>query len=450
MIKEHHEHKITIEEVEDAINEVYLLIDPGIIRIILATVLANRLGMSDKPVWLLILAGSSAGKSALLDIVIKCGKWIHPIDTLTTNTFASGLRGGETETSLLHKANKGVLVFKDFTTLTSMNEEGLRDIMGQMRAIYDGSFNKKTGNNVDIDWKGKIGIIAGGTRAAAQKMRQFSEQGERFINYNIDVADSKEMAIRAMKNVKDMKSKEEGLRDIVAEFINYKLSSVSADELVVPEKIILKMIDIADFATQARSPVTMDKKDPTMVAFVGDREQPSRMAIQYANLALALMILCGEKELSEKNAQIIYKSALDSIPVERRMVLSVLAKYREGSTKAIAQKLHYSTYIVRGWCNQLDALKLLTRSSVNSKDVWYLNDNLKGLICEYDGIEQVDEVMIESETEDLEYGSAYIEEEQAYDNSLYKIDDDDFNSFVAPTQAPLIDIPDPTDTPEKE
>jgi len=172
--------KITIDEVEKAVNEVYLLVDKGIIRIIIATVLANRLKLSEKPVWLLILAGSSSGKTALMDIIRNCGKWIIPVDALTTNTFASGLKRDE-ETSLLHKASDGILVFKDFTTLTSMNEEGLREIMGQLRGIYDGTFDKKTGNNVDVTWEGKIGIIAGGTGAAARKMRQFSEQGERFV-----------------------------------------------------------------------------------------------------------------------------------------------------------------------------------------------------------------------------------------------------------------------------
>lgn len=384
------EKDITIEDVEKAINEVYLLVDPGIIRILLATVIANRLKLSDKPIWLLILAGSSSGKSAMLDVINDCGPWIVPIDSLTTNTFASGLKKDQ-ETSLLHKANDGIIVFKDFTTLTSMNEEGLREIMGQLRGIYDGSFNKKTGNGVEVNWTGKLGIIAGGTGAAAQKMRQFSEQGERFINYRINVADSKELTFRAMENVTDGKIKEERLRQIVGQFVNQQLRKVDGASTTISLELKTQMIDISDFATIARSPVTMDKKNPSMVSFVGDREMPARFAIQLANIAIGMNIVSDERELSNINALTIYKTALDSIPVERRMVLRVLAEYRQASTKAIAHKLHYASAIVKGWCNQLDSLKIITRESNGTTDIWTLKDEYKDVLCKYENISSVDE-----------------------------------------------------------
>ena len=342
-----------------------------------------------------------------------------PIDSITTNTFASGMKRDE-ETSLLHKANNGILVFKDFTTLTSMNEEGLREIMGQLRGIYDGSFNKK---------KGKIGIIAGGTGAAARKMRLYSEQGERFINYILNVADSKEMAIRAMENVVSLREKEEHLREIVASFVNQRLESVNKDELFIPKDIKLRMIDIANFATQARSPVTMDKKDPTVVAFVGDREQPSRMAMMLANIATALMIISDERELGALNAQILYKTALDSIPVERRMVLKVLAEFRQATTKSIAVKLHYDTTIVRGWCNQLNSLKMIDRiaKGKGNSDTWALKDEYKKVMCQYENIVPVDEIL-DNEEDYEEVESAYITNEQVSDAELEKIKFD-FNQF---------------------
>jgi hypothetical protein len=412
---------MTIEELEEEIRKIYLLADVGIIRMILATIVGNRLNLSAKPIWLLILAGSSSGKSAMLDIVSSCGKWIVPIDAITTNTFASGLKRDE-ETSLLFKANNGVLVFKDFTTLTSMNEEGLREVMGQLRGIYDGSFNKKTGNNVEVDWHGKIGIIAGGTGAAARKMRQFSEQGERFINYIMKIAEPKEMTRRAMKNAASLKEKELELREKVSTFVNERLNMATIEGLEIPEEVIDEMIEIANFATLARSPITMDKKDPTMVAFVSEREQPMRMTMMYANLATALMVLSDEKQLSPLNASILYKSALDSIPVERRMVLSILAKYREANTKAIALMLHYDTVIVRAWCNQLCALKLIQRTKggkgKGSGDIWKLEQEYKDVMCKYENIEAVDEMLEAQEDDDEEWGSAYITEAQRNDPLL--------------------------------
>ncbi len=383
------ERQITIEEVEEKIKDVYLLVDVGIIRIVLATVIGNRLGLSDKPIWLLLLAGSSSGKTAIMGIIDKCGPWIVPIDTLTTNTFASGLKR-DNEVSLLWKANNGVLVFKDFTTITSMNEEGLREIMGQLRSIYDGEFTKRTGNDADVEWKGKVGIIAGGTIASQRKMRQFSEQGERFINYVIDVADSKEITRKAIGNQKNLKAKADELADMVAEFVNQKIETIDKDLLIIPPDIRESMIDVADFATRARSPVTMSKKDPTMVEFVGDREMPPRMAMMLTSIAIALMVIAQERELSRFNAQILYKTALDSIPVERRIIMSVLAKYRDASTKSLAHHLNYPTLTIRAWCNQLNALKMIDRESRGGNDMWTLKSDYKSTMCKYEGIVEED------------------------------------------------------------
>lgn len=424
---------LTIEQIEQKINDVYLLVDPGIIRIIIATVLGNRIGLSDKPIWLLLLAGSSSGKTALMSIIDKCGNWIVPIDTLTTNTFASGLQRDQ-EVSLLWKANNGILVFKDFTTITSMNEEGLREIMGQLRSIYDGEFTKRTGNAMDVEWRGKVGIIAGGTIASQRKMRQFSEQGERFINYVLDVADAKEITRKAMGNQKHLKEKADELAEMVGKFINDKVATVDKEGLEIPFEIKEAMINVADFATKARSPVTMSKKDPTMVEFVGDREMPPRMAMMLGNIAIALMVISNETVLGKKNAQILYKTALDSIPVERRIVLSVLAKYREASTKSLAQHLNYPTTTIRAWCNQLNALKMIDREAggagKGSSDRWILKSEYKRVMCEYENIEDIDTVLEGGEDiDDDEFDNAYVDINDKADDELLKEVKFNFDQF---------------------
>ncbi len=342
--------KITIEEVEKAFDDLYLIEDKGVIRIMLATVIANRLFLEDRPVWLLLLAGSSSGKTAILQTLDTAGEWIVPIDTLTANTFASGLQRSE-ETSLLHKANRGVLVFKDFTTITSMQEDALREIMGQLRAIFDGSFNKKTGNGQNIDWKGKIGVIAGGTIAVQRKMRQFSENGERFINYCIAQPDARAMTERAVSNQENFKVREEFLQQIVKDFITQMISTGSGIKFKMPEKVKDELIDAADFCTLARSPVILDKKTGR-VSWVPEREMPSRVAIQLINLGKSLMLMSDEKELSSRNAKILYQCAFDSIPTERRLVMKVLTKYKSASTKNLAIHLNYPTDPVLSWCAQ--------------------------------------------------------------------------------------------------
>lgn len=412
--------QMTISELEREIQEVYLIEDKGIIRIILATIIANKLGLSSKPVWLLVLAGSSSGKTALLQTLDRIGDWIIPVDTLTTNTFASGLQRSE-EVSLLWKANQGVIVFKDFTTITSMNEEGLREIMGQMRAIYDGSFDKFTGNGADIHWQGKIGMIAGGTIATQRKMRQYSEQGERFINYVMKAPDSKAMTRRAIGNQKGLKEKEEYLQVQVASFVNSRLEKVQKGELTISKDIQEQMVEVADFCTLARSPVTTDPKTGR-VEFVPDREMPPRVAMMLTNIAVALMIICDEEELSDGNALILYKSAMDSIPVERRLILRLLAQYRGATTKSLAIKLNYPTAPIQNWCNQLNARGIIIRAGTSgSSDVWKVKDEYKKTLLTYENIVSLDIDLEPSEEELMNNGLTNMDE--GFGEAYYGNDD---------------------------
>lgn len=390
---------VLLKDVEKAIKEVYLIEDNGVIPIMLSTVISNKKNKNDKPVWLLLLAGSSSGKTALLQTLDQIGEWLIPVDTLTTNTFASGLARSE-EVSLLHKANNGLLVFKDFTTITSMNEEGLREIMGQLRGVYDGSFNKKTGNGKDVNWVGKIGVIAGGTIAVQRKMRQFSEQGERFINYSIRQPDSIEMTRRAVNNQKDLKQKELELSKIVAEYVNGILENKEAIDLTLDEEFKEKMIQVADFATLARSPVILDKKTGK-VAWVPEREMPARVAMQLTNLGSTFVIMVPEHKLLNEHKLILYKCALDSIPAERRLVLKILTKYQSASTKNIAIHLNYPTDPVASWCAQLNALKMVERVAKGdgNSDAWILKSQYRKVMSEYEQIEMLHESLTPTKDE---------------------------------------------------
>lgn len=418
--------KITIELVEEEVKDIYLIVDEGVIRVILATVIGNRMSLGDKPIWLLLCAGSSTGKSALLQMLEKTGSWIHLIDTLTTNTFASGFKANDKENSLLHKANNGVLVFKDFTTILSMNQDGLKEIMGQLRGIYDGTFDKKTGNNSDVVWNGKIGIIGGGTIAIQRKLREFSENGERFINYIFKVPDAKAMTKKALKNQGNLKQKEAYLANLIGAFINQKLQEARKLDYSIPENIEDEIIDIADFCTMARSPVIMNKHDPEVVEFVPDREMPPRMAMMLKNMAVAMMHMSGESELSYTNAKILYKIALDSIPVERRLLLRLLASYRCATTRSIAIKLNLTTNTVRAWLAQLDALKMVKRIEGSKYDIWELKGEFKVVMQRMDEVTWLDM--------DLEDDDGYDERPNVYTGSLDKDADEEilrqvFESF---------------------
>jgi len=72
----------------------------------------------------------------------------------------------------------------DFTVMASMRREMRGEIMGQLRRIYDGNFEKKVGTEITKCWKGKMTMIAATTPIIDKYTSIDASLGERFIQVN--------------------------------------------------------------------------------------------------------------------------------------------------------------------------------------------------------------------------------------------------------------------------
>lgn len=406
----------TIEQLEDEVSKVFLIVDRGVIRVLVAAVIANKLKLD--AVWLMLVAPSSGGKSELIS-ALNGLKFIHPISDVTMNTFASGFKGkpGE-ETSLLWKANYGIFTFKDFTSILSKNKEAKKEIMGQLREIYDGSYDKKTGNGRDIAWKGKIGAIAGATEMIYESMQDMSAMGDRFIMYSIEQPDRREVSRRVLANTTDMGEKRQHIQDCFTSYITYILEHVDATAPQLSEKTREELLDVADFATAARSAVMTNFKTGA-VDFVPTKEMPMRVTSQLYNIAAAFLVMnkarpdykMRKKEdddnLSSDYTEILYKVAMDSIPVKRRKALQALATYQSGvSSGGLAALLNYPTETVKQWLYALNGLGIATRVKGRKNDEWVLKDEYRKTMIRFDKIQIVPGFLdAESEQEEIAWDS---------------------------------------------
>ena len=213
----------------------------------------------------------------------------------------------------------------------------------------------------------------------------------------------------------DVHEAEDELAEIVGRFINEKLEENYIGTNFISTDLERHIVEVANFCTLARSPVNMNKKNPCVVDYVPEREQPPRMAMMMKNIAIGLMHIDNEDELSESNAKIIYKIGLDSIPVERKLVLMMLTKYRSATTRNLSIKLNYSTETVRAWLSQLNALQMVDREAGRggkNGDSWSLRQEYKNILRKYLNIETID---TELEVSDEEDKNAYIEEENTFE-----------------------------------
>lgn len=406
----------TIEALEAEVRKVYLMVDDGVIATLCATVIANRMKLD--PVWLMLVAPSSGGKSELLNALMGL-KFIFPVSDITVNSFASGFKGkpGE-ETSLLWKANYGILVFKDFTSILSKDKEAKKAIMAQLREIYDGRYDKTTGNGKNISWKGKIGAIAGATEMIYESLADMSAMGDRFIMYTLEQPPRDEVARRMFQNSGDMSEKRAHIQNCFTSYINYVLENQSSDPIDLGEELQEEILRVADFATRARSAVLTDFKTGA-VDFVPTPEMPMRVISQLCNIANAFLIMqraapvdrlkqmgahpVDPNVLQPRFKNALYKISMDSIPKKRRMALQALASYTDGvSSGGLAAMLNYPTETVKKWFYALNGLGICERMKNGGRhgDEWKMRDEYRKIMQEFDKIKIISGSLFESDAGD--------------------------------------------------
>lgn len=406
----------TIEKLEEEVEKVLLIADKGFIKMVVAAVVANRMELD--PVWLLLVAPSSGGKTEVIQAASGLD-FMFPISDLTVNTFASGQKKTGKETSLLLKINNGIMVFKDFTSILAKNREARGEIMKQLREIYDGEYVKRTGTGDDITWRGKVGALAGCTEVIYRYLEDMSAMGDRFVMYNVDQPDRLEMSRRVLENASDMREMRMHLRECFNHFMKQVITLVEQEEeeIQLKEEVKEKFLKVADFATRARSAVMTDFKSG-LVDFVPSPEMPARMATQLYTLASAFVAInkanpllskghpAHKHQLTSDEEQLLAKTAFDSIPRTRRNILYPLAQYSGGVTTAgLATKLNLPTDSVRKYLAQVNALELCSRHKEGGKqgDKWRMYPKWREIMLWIEDIKVIDEVLMGDTDDDDDF-----------------------------------------------
>ena len=386
---------LTLEELEKAVRSVYLIADPFITKFIVAMMISQRL--QNDPIWTVIVAPPGGGKSEFVNMLSKC-KGVHAISTITARTLVSGQKKPGHETSLLMKiGTQGIITFKDLTSLLSENKDDRAVIMGQLREIFDGKYDKTFGTGETISWKGKITVIAGSTYKIHSLREHYSAMGERFLFYNLIQPERIEVTRRAMDNQQtgDLNAHRERMSDLMQEYIDESVEipeKLPKLEYDLQEKIIL----IAELATRARSTTERNWRSPKQeITEVYPPEMPTRFAASITALANALAIInyneTSKFTLTEDDQKILFKIGLDSVSRSKHTAMQELSKYDVLQTAGLATKIGFPTQTVRLWLEDLTALGIAEREPGSGKkgDRWKILPKYKDLIIELDHIEVV-------------------------------------------------------------
>ena len=401
--------KHTLAKLQAEIEEVYLVKDPHITKVMAASVVAHFL--SSDPTWIVILAPSGGCKSEFVNLINSMA-WTPPatdarpyseeqkvyaLSTLTSKTFISGQKAVGKDTSLLMQISSGIITFKDLTSLLSEQKDERAIIMAQLREIYDGKLAKSFGTGETIEWKGKITILAASTYAIHSMQQSYKAMGERFIFYNMEQPGRYEAAERTMENQEEgrMTEHRDRLAGKMREYCLDVLNNMPKEPTKITASQRKDTLDLAELATRARSDVQRNWSSREQeITEVYPPEMPTRFAGQLQTMMGALQILnlhdAGKPEMMPEDEKIIAKLALDSVTRSRRTAMIELSKYDILETAGLAVKLGMPTSSIRRWVEDLVALEVAEREkgSGSKGDRWKIKPQYRDIIMRYEGVKK--------------------------------------------------------------
>ena len=419
---------MNLNQLQKEYHELFYVEDKALFPLLIAITIGAKLNAP--PVWIYIIGPSSGGKSTVMSVLNKV-PFITALSDLTTNTFLSGAKATGKETSLLKKlGNNFVITMKDFTTMISKDDASKGPIIAQMREIYDGHIVKATGNGDYIEWGSKEKpnkgtFIMAATEGIYKIQSEFADMGTRAINYVFVPQDRKKTARAALTNKRNHNKSADKLGEIqkhVAEFILDKILNAPEEFPLIDKELEEEIIDVADLASMCRSVVDRDYKGEVNLAL--SAEFPMRMAEQLLAIA-QFMTYANDGVLTNDMKNTIYKTAFDSIPKQRRIVLEVLASYQMIDVIAAGMKINYPSELVRKWVEDLHMFGIVDRERVKGKEFWKIRDEYRQTLIKYLGITIHNESLESDERGEIkrdgptwEDKQQEIELQQAFDNDF--------------------------------
>lgn len=368
---------IDFQTLESVINKWLLIKDSGIIKVLVASVIANKLKAD--PVWLFIVAASGGTKTELIRGLNKI-EGIYPISDLTPQTFLSGEKGQKNASLLLRLPPEDtILTYKDFTTVLTMHRDKRHAILSQLREIYDGYYRKEFGTGETKTWEGKMGFIAGVTSVIDNHQSIFQVLGERFVQYRPEQPNTIALAKKAMANSGDEKAMRKEIQNAFADFIAGV--EMPQETVLISEDLKDRIAYLASFCVRARSGIIRDGFSSREIELIPDTELPTRLAKQLITLASAFSLIGNAAP--EEDYELIFKIGMDTLPQKRRRTLKTLiGATEELETADVAMDIGYPTNTTRRILEDLHGLGLVKRQHEGKgyADKWLISDYTRELL----------------------------------------------------------------------
>jgi hypothetical protein len=340
-----------INDIVKHLSKIYQLNDENtyLIDIVLAVAVSVVL---DPPVWIMIVAPASSGKTEFLNLISRIRNY-HRISTLTRKFLFSAHQVAGGGYMSREVGEIGILAFPDFTTVLSKSSFDRKEIFNQLRVIYDGEAG--LGSGIDTEglnsWKGKVAVIACVTQSIEKYKNHSNDLGERFLYFNHRAQAANIPSIPSTDNEK----LDDSFFNDISTFVESARYKVKALKIEVNTQNWLWLV--AQTIAQARTSVDRNSYSRD-IEFVHQPEQPYRL---YNALNSLYRCLLSVNENESRVQDIIRIVARSSIPVNRLKIIELYkADTKVLSLDQIVRKHKISSTVIRRTCEDLVALNILT------------------------------------------------------------------------------------------
>lgn len=330
--------------------------DPG--HLFCAAAVAATRDLDEEPVWLLLVAAPSSGKTettrALDDVA---DDRLDDITAAGLLSWKPGKRAREVGV-LTRIPNKAVVTFGDLSSLLADSNSGRRDTtFALLRKAYDGHVARDLGTAPEpLRWEGKLTVIAAVTGIIDHYTAHADALGPRWLYYRLPARNTDERR-KASKLAR--KSGLDAARDKVKQLLS---SAVAAARDAITNDDLSKQLDksIEDAALVTcwgRAAVPRHSYGRREIDGNPSIEEPPRVLRQLRGLARGLIAL-GVPEVDV--IRLTRRAALDSMPLSRRQVLDVLADGELLTTSAVASAAGIHRHVARRQLEELEVIGVVS------------------------------------------------------------------------------------------
>jgi hypothetical protein len=323
------------------------------------------------PVWLLIVSGSGAAKTETIVPLGKCTGAIIVSTISSEGAFLSATgkhdRSADATGGLLREmGDRGILIFKDFTSILAMSRDRRDDVLKALREIYDGYWRRQVGTDGgrSFEWEGRIVLVGAVTSAYDRAREVISKLGDRFVLLRVnsnDVAARRDAAKSAVLGV----GTEEKMRGNLTRLVTGLVENINTGDAFKPNASETEaIIDAADLVTRARTAV--DRAPNGEVEEAHMLEMPTRFPKELVQLFRGATAI----KLDRASAmRLVIRAARDSMPPLKLEIVDWLAVTNcSGNANAVAVGIDKPYMTTKRQLEELHLLGVVTREKITGSD----------------------------------------------------------------------------------